>query len=86
MVEELRGLRRLLDALEKGKMTMRMGGQDVTEREMELMRREIAHDEAILMRSQERGANVRKWNACQQQGAPSLMPKVPVKHNSEKGG
>jgi hypothetical protein len=46
MTNELRGLHRLLDALENGKMTMRMHGQDVTEREIALIKREIADDKA----------------------------------------
>jgi hypothetical protein len=61
MTEEPRGLRRLLKALENGKMTMRMDGQDVTEREIELMRREIAHDETLLARSRQGASNVQTW-------------------------
>jgi hypothetical protein len=50
MTEELRGVPRLLDAFENG-ATMRIGGKDVTQREIEILKREIAHDEAMLAHS-----------------------------------
>ena len=48
--EELAGLRQLLKALESGSMTMRQNGQDVTKRELDKLKPDIAFLEKVLAR------------------------------------
>ena len=52
--DELSELRGLLGALENREMTLKSGGVDVTEREIEILRREIAHIEETLAWLRER--------------------------------
>lgn len=48
--EELAGLRQLLKALESGSMTMRENGKDVTKREIDKLKPDIAFLEKVLAR------------------------------------
>jgi hypothetical protein len=48
--EELKGLRQFLKALESGEMTIGRAGVDVTQKEIGILKREIARLEQILTR------------------------------------
>lgn len=46
--EDLVNLHRLLDALESGSMTIHLNGKDVTQREIEKLKPDIAYLEKVL--------------------------------------
>ena len=48
--DELDGLRRLLDRLESKELAIRRGPLDVSQKEIDILKREIAHLERILAR------------------------------------
>jgi hypothetical protein len=48
--DELKVLRDLLDRLQSGALTMKTGGKDVTKREINILKREIAFLEKIIAR------------------------------------
>jgi hypothetical protein len=50
LTDELATLKNLLERLESGSMTMRSGGKDVTQREVGILRKEIAAIEKTLAR------------------------------------
>jgi hypothetical protein len=49
--DELDGLRRFLNALESGVLTIRRGAMDVTRQEMRALKHEIARLEKVLARA-----------------------------------
>jgi polyhydroxyalkanoate synthesis regulator phasin len=48
--DELDGLRRFLDRLESKELAIRRGPLDVSQKEIDILKREIAHLERILAR------------------------------------
>ena len=53
--DELDGLRRFLDRLESKELAIRRGPLDVTQKQIDILKREIAHLERILVRSKSGG-------------------------------
>jgi polyhydroxyalkanoate synthesis regulator phasin len=53
--DELDGLRRFLDRLESKELAIRRGPLDVSQKEIDILKREIAHLERILARSKSGG-------------------------------
>ena len=53
--DELDGLRRFLDRLESKELAIRRGPLDVSQKEIDILKREIAHLEGILARSKSGG-------------------------------
>jgi hypothetical protein len=61
--DELDSLRRFLDRLESKKLVIRRGPLDVSQKEIDILKREIAHRERILARYKS-GANSRASSAA----------------------
>jgi len=55
--DELDGLRRFLDRLESKELAIRRGPRDVTQKEIDILKREISHLERILARYKSGGQN-----------------------------
>jgi hypothetical protein len=55
--DELNGLRRFLDRLESKELTIRRGPLDVSQKQIDFLKREIAHLEDILARYKSGGQN-----------------------------
>jgi polyhydroxyalkanoate synthesis regulator phasin len=54
---ELDGLREFLNRLESKELAIRRGPLDVTQKQIDILKREIAHLEGILARSKSGGQN-----------------------------
>ena len=55
--DELDGLREFLNRLESKELAIRRGPLDVTQKQIDILKREIAHLEGILARSRSGGQN-----------------------------
>jgi len=55
--DELDGLREFLNRLESKELAIRRGPLDVTQKQIDILKREIAHLEGILARSKSGGQN-----------------------------
>ena len=55
--DELDGLREFLNRLESKEFAIRRGPLDVTQKQIDILKREIAHLEGILARSKSGGQN-----------------------------
>jgi hypothetical protein len=55
--DELDGLREFLNRLESKELAIRRGPLDVTQKQIDILKREIAHLEGILARSKSGGKN-----------------------------
>jgi polyhydroxyalkanoate synthesis regulator phasin len=55
--DELDGLREFLNRLESKELAIRRGPLDVTQKQIDILKREIAHLEGILARSKLAGQN-----------------------------
>ena len=55
--DELDGLREFLNRLESKELAIRRGPLDVTQKQIDILKREIAHLEGILARSKSVGQN-----------------------------